>query len=202
MPPSRLPSARAGVWLNAVRHRVGDTVSSGAQRVQRAACARGMIVHGLRATGCPERTGREGAHVRRELARGEGAVGRGDRGQAGRARDSAGCRGRGRRGGRAPRVPRRRRAGGPAGARLSGTRVRPAPGGAGAPPPPRVTRRLPRPRSRTSSATPTRPRSRTRRSGRGRSRMRAEQRRAVAFLVRRGFSTSVAWQVVGARSRR
>ena len=29
-----------------------------------------------------------------------------------------------------------------------------------------------------------------------------EQRRAVAFLVRRGFSTGVAWQVVGARSRR
>jgi SOS response regulatory protein OraA/RecX len=30
----------------------------------------------------------------------------------------------------------------------------------------------------------------------------AEQRRAVAFLVRRGFSAGVAWQVVGARSRR
>jgi regulatory protein len=30
----------------------------------------------------------------------------------------------------------------------------------------------------------------------------SEQRRAVAFLVRRGFSTGVAWQVVGVRSRR
>ena len=29
----------------------------------------------------------------------------------------------------------------------------------------------------------------------------AEQRRAVAFLVRRGFSAAVAWQVVGARKR-
>ena len=163
-------------------------------------CARDMIVHGLRATGCPERTGCEGAHVRRELARGEGAVGRRDRGQAGLSRDPAGCRGRGGRGGCAPRIfddvelagqlARGFRSRGygqrRAAQALRHRRVSPADADAALADVFGDADEA----SLADAALGSRPVADA-----------AEQQRAVAFLVRRGFSTGVAWQVVGARSR-